>query len=163
VPVGNVFADSGSVSNAGEVQPDGPPRRFNEYVHVYASGQSNGPASVIYGYGQVTGDLSLSPEALYWSVPATAQTPAKRPEALIVRRLTIRSNNGQAFELKNLKSTIPAIPVEFVPKEPGKVSELVAKLSETPGQTLSGKVSVETSVAKQSSIEVPVIINVFKP
>jgi hypothetical protein len=156
-------ADASTARILIEVQPDGPPRRFNEYVHVYAAGQSNGPVSVIYVYGQVIGDLSLSPEALYWSLTAAAQTPAEPQEALMVRRLAIRSNNGQAFELKNPKSTVPGIHLELVPKEPGKVYELVAKLSETPGQTLSGNVSFETSVTNQPRIEVPVIVNVFKP
>jgi len=50
-----------------------------------------------------------------------------------------------------------------VPKESGQVYELVANLNETPGQTVSGNVSFETSVAAQPRIEVPVIVNVFKP
>ena len=48
-------------------------------------------------------------------------------------------------------------------KEAGKVYELVARLDEAPAGTVSGNVSFETSVAAQPRIEVPVIINVFKP
>ena len=53
--------------------------------------------------------------------------------------------------------------VELVPKEAGKVYELVARLDEVSASTVSGNVSFETSVAAQPRIEVPVIVNVFKP
>lgn len=145
------------------IQRDGPPRRFNEYVHVYSAEQTNTPVSSIYVYGQVMGEVSLSPEALYWSITDAAKTTTERPEALITRRVTIRSANGRAFELKNPRSTIKGIKVELVPKEAGKVYELIARLDDMPPSTVSGNVSFETSVAAQSRIEVPVIVNVFKP
>jgi hypothetical protein len=47
--------------------------------------------------------------------------------------------------------------------EPGKVYELLARLEDVPASTVSGNVSFETSVAAQPRIEVPVIVNVFKP
>ena len=47
--------------------------------------------------------------------------------------------------------------------EPGKVYELVARLDEVPASSVGGNVSFETSVAAQPRIEVPVIVNVFKP
>jgi hypothetical protein len=145
------------------IQRDGPPRRFNESVQVYAFEQTNSPVSSIYVYGQIMGEVSLSPEALYWSVPDATNTPAERPEALVLRRVTIRSAEGQAIELKNPQSTIKGIKVELVPKESGKVYELVARLDELPTSTVSGNLSFETSVAAQPRIEVPVIVNVFKP
>jgi len=55
------------------------------------------------------------------------------------------------------------VKVELVPKEAGKAYELVARLEEVPAGTVSGNVSFETSVAAQPKIEVPVIVNVFKP
>lgn len=145
------------------IQRDGPPRRFNEYVQVYAAEQTNTPVSSIFLYGHVMGEVALSPEALYWSITDSAKTPAGGSEELITRRVTIRSTNGKAFELKNPQSTLKAIKVELVPKEAGKVYELVARLDEVPASTVSGNVSFETSVAAQSRIEVPVIVNVFKP
>ena len=63
------------------IQREGPPRRFNEYVHVYTAEQTNAPASSIYVYGQMMGEVSLSPEALYWSVTDAAKTAEERPEA----------------------------------------------------------------------------------
>ena len=81
----------------------------------------------------------------------------------MTRRVAIRSANGKAFELKNPQSTIKGIKVELVPREPGKVYELVARLDEVPASPVAGNLTVETSVAAQSRIEVPVIVNVFKP
>ncbi len=166
-------ADSANARIRIAIKRDGSPRRFNEYVHVFALDQPNVPVATIYLYGQIRGAVSVSPEALYWSVTTPVQTPAgvttiaqtsaERPEAQVLRRVTIRSANGQALELKNPKSTIPGIEVELVPKESGKVYELVAKLNVTPGQTVSGNVSFETSVVAQPRIELPVIVNVFKP
>src|SRR5450756_2487138 len=46
------------------IQRDGPPRRFNEFIQVYAAEQTNSPVSSIYVYGQIMGEISLSPEAL---------------------------------------------------------------------------------------------------
>jgi len=145
------------------IQRDGPPRRFNEFIQVYAAEQTNSPVSSIYVYGQIMGEISLSPEALYWSVTDAAETGAERPEAMVLRRVTIRSADGKAIELKNPQSTIKGIKVELVSKEAGKVYELVARLEEVPASSVSGNVSCETSVAAQSRVEVPVIVNVFKP
>ena len=144
------------------IQRDGTPRRFNEYVHVYSTELTNRPVSSIYVYGQVMGEVFLSPEALYWSITDVAKATTERPEATVLRRVTIRSANGKAFELKNPKSTIKGINVEVVPKEAGLVYELVARLDDVPASTISGSVSFETSVAAQARIEVPVIVNVFK-
>ncbi len=145
------------------IQREGPPRRFNEYVQIYSADQTNTPVAGIYLYGEVMGEVSLSPEALYWSVSETPNTPAERPESATLRRVTIRSAEGRAIELKNLQSTIKGIQVELVPKEAGKVYELIARLNDVPARTVSGNVSFETSVAAQPRIEVPIIVNVFKP
>ena len=145
------------------IQRDGPPRHFNEFVQVYTAGQTNTPASSIYLYGQIMGEVSLIPEALYWSIPDTTNTPSARPEAQTTQRVTIRSAAGQTIELKNPQSSIKGMKVELVLKEAGKVYELVARLDEVPASTVSGNVSFETSVAAQPRIEVPVIVNVFKP
>ena len=145
------------------VQRDGTPRRFNEYVHVYVAGQTDTPVSSIYIYGQVLGEVALSPEALYWSIASTTNGPTDRPEASALRRILIRSADGKELVIKNPQSTIKGLNVELVPKESGKVYELVARLDQVPTNTVSGNVSFETSVLAQSRIEVPVIVNVFKP
>jgi hypothetical protein len=145
------------------IHRDGPARRFNEYVQVYTVGQSNMPVSNIYLYGQIMGEVSLTPEALYWSITDGPKTATPGPEAVIMRKVTIRSATGQPLELKNPQSTIKGIKLELVPQEAGKVYELVARLDDVPATTVSGTVSFETSVAAQPKISVPVIVNVFKP
>lgn len=146
-----------------DVRRDGVPRHFNEYVYVYTADKTNSPVSTLFLYGHVMGEVSLSPEALYWNVMDAAKLRAERPEAQITRRVVIRSATGRPLELKNPQSTLKGIQVQLVPKEPGKVYELVATLQDVPDQTLSGNVSFETSVADQAKIDLPVIVNVFKP
>jgi len=157
------MADAATARIRVTIQREGLPRRFSEHVNVYTAEQTNAPASSIYLYGELMGEVSLSPEALYWSITDAAKPPAEGPEALTTRRVTIRSASGQPIEIKNLQSTIKGIKVELVPKEPGKVYELVARLDDVPSSTVSGNVSFETSVVSQSKIELPVIVNVFKP
>ncbi len=145
------------------IRREGTPGRFNEYVHVYAAEQTNTPVASIYVYGQIMGEIAVSPEALYWSITDAANAPAERPEALVLRRVTIRSASGKAMTVKNPQSTLKGLKVELVPKEAGKAYELIARLEELPASTVSGLVSFETSVASQPRIEVPIIVNVFKP
>jgi hypothetical protein len=145
------------------IHREGPPRRFNEFVHIYTVDDTNTPVSSLGIYGQVTGEISISPEAVYWSVPDRGKQTSERAEAQVLQRLTIRSAAGRAINLKNPLSSIKGINVELISKEAGKVYELVARLDQVPTNTVSGHVSFETSVAAQSRIEVPVIVNVFNP
>jgi len=145
------------------IHRDGTPRRFNEYVHVHAADETNAPAANIFLYGEVLGEVSVVPEALYWSITDAAKTAAERPAAAITQRVTIRSASGQPLELKNPQSTIKGITLELVPEEAGQSYELIARLDDVPANTISGNVSFETSVAAQPRIELPVIVNVFKP
>lgn len=154
-----IKADAATAQIRVVIQRDGPPRRFSEFVQIYVTGQTNTPATSIYLSGQILGEVALTPEALYWSITDTTN----RPEATVVQRVTIRSANGKPIEVKNPQSSIKGVKVELLPKEAGKVYELVARLEEPPTTTVSGNVSVETSVAAQSRIEVPVIVNVSKP
>jgi hypothetical protein len=156
-------AEEGTARVRVTVQREGQPRRFNEFVHVYAAGQTNAPVSSISIYGQFMGEVALSPESLYWSVSDAATTAPERPEAQVTRRVAIRSSDGGKLALKNPHSTIQGLKVELVPTEVGKSYELVARLEEVPASTVSGKVSFETSVAAQPLVEVPVVVHVFKP
>jgi hypothetical protein len=144
------------------VQRNGLPRRFNEHVQVYTAEITNAPASSLYLYGQIAGEVVFSPEALYWSIPDTTNAPTDRPESMVLRRVAIHSASGQPLDLKRPQSTIKGINVELVTKEAGRDYELVVRLGELPTNTISGNVSFETSVAAQPKIEVPVIVNVFK-
>jgi hypothetical protein len=140
------------------IKRDGVARHFNEYVRVYTADQSNSPAASLYLYGEVMGEVSLTPEALYWSITAAAN-----PAVPIAQHVIIRAADGQPLAIKNPQSTIKGISMEIVPREEGKAYELIARLDDVPASTVSGKVTFETSVATQPRMEVPVIVNVFKP
>jgi hypothetical protein len=140
------------------IKRDGPPRRFNEYVHIHSAGHSNGPVSSLYLYGEIGGEVSLTPEALYWSITGSTATPAA-----ITQHVIIRSASGQPMELKNPQSSIKGIKLELLPSEAGKTYELIARLDDVPASTVSGNVTFDTSVAAQPRIVLPVIVNVFKP
>ena len=158
-----VKADEATARIRVTLRREGPPRRFNEYVHIYAADETNKPVSSIYVYGQIMGEVLVSPEALYWSVSPATNSPTDRPEALLLRRVTIRPADGKAIKLKNPHSTIKGLTVEVVTKKAGQLYELVARLDEVPASTVSGMVSFETSVPTQSRVEVPVIVHVSKP
>jgi hypothetical protein len=155
-------ADASTARVRLEARRDGPPRRFNEFVHIYETDQTNSPVSTVYLYGQVMGELSLTPEALYWSVTDPEKPPGERPEATVTRRLTIRAADGRTLQVKNVQSSIKGLQLELLPKDSGRAYELVAKLDKVPASTISGNVTFETSVASQARVEVPVIVNVFK-
>lgn len=145
------------------VRREGQPRRFNEFVQIYTEGQADIPSATLSLHGQIAGEVAVTPEALYWSVTDVGAAKSSQPESMVVRRLTIRSASGRAFELKNPRSTIPGVQVEVVPKEAGKAYELVARLKDVPTATVGGNVTFETSVEGQRKMEVPVIVNVFQP
>ena len=79
------------------------------------------------------------------------------------RKLIIAGNWKMNKTVAEALALVKGLKLELVAKEAGKAYELVARLDELPASTVSGNVSFETSVAAQSRIEVPVIVNVFKP
>ncbi|HSH93038.1 MAG TPA: DUF1573 domain-containing protein [Roseimicrobium sp.] len=145
------------------IKRDGAPRRFNEYVHIYAVGQTNLPVTSIYVYGQILGEVSMVPEALYWSINDAGKPGEERAEAVVLRKIMIRSATGKTMELTNPQSTVKGIKLELISREGGRAYELLARLDTVPAATVSGNVSFSTSVASQPRMEVPVIVNVFKP
>jgi len=100
---------------------------------------------------------------MYWSVTDIGNAGAEHPQTQVTQRVNIRSASGQPLQLKNPQSTIKGLKVSLLPIEAGQSYELVASLDDVPATTVSGNVSFETSVASQPRIEVPVIVNVFKP
>jgi Protein of unknown function (DUF1573) len=142
---------------------DGAARRFNEFVQIYTEEDAAKPATSLYVYGQVMGEVSVTPESLYWSIPVSTTPAADRPESLVLRRLSISSADGKALELKNPQSSIAGVKVQLVPKEAGKSYELIARLDDMPTNSIAGNITFDTSVVSQSTISVPIIVNVFKP
>lgn len=136
------------------VKPDGAPRYFAEMVKLFVAG-SEAPAYTLSFQGRLVGDLTLTPESLYW--PITDPT-----KAITSRRIILKSALSEKLEIKNISSTLKDINVETISKEDGKTMELVAKLGALPDKTTNGVIRFETNIPSQPKVEVPVWINIVK-
>jgi len=145
-----------------EIAPDGLPRHFYENVQVYTT-ETNIPITTLWVQGQLRGDLAMTPEVLYWNINDPDKAKAEHPEAMVTRRVTIKSSSGKTFEVKNAQSSVKGMQLEVVPKEPGKVYELVAKVDDIPEKSISGNISFETTLPTEPKLELPMTIGVFKP
>ena len=145
-----------------EVRGGDTPRRFNEFISVYAGASTDTPVARIFVSGRVQSELTVSPEKLFWSITDPAKAITALPEVLVTRRLMIRSSSGKGFELTNPHSTIKGVNVELNPLENGKAYEVVARLVNVPTQSLNGSISFETSVASEPEIQIPVSIRVVQ-
>lgn len=134
--------------------PDGSPRYFTEMLNVFID-ETEQPAFAVTFTGRLLGDLTLTPESLYWPIT----DPAK---ALTSRHITLRSSLADKLEVKNLTSSLKELTVEAVPKEDGKTLDLVAKLATIPDKTTNGVIRFETNIPSQPKVEVPVWINIVK-
>jgi Protein of unknown function (DUF1573) len=65
-------AGDGSAQIQVEVQGVGVPRRFNEFVYVYADDKIDIPVATIPVFGEIMGELTVSPERLFWSITDSA-------------------------------------------------------------------------------------------
>jgi hypothetical protein len=136
------------------LKPEGGPRYFSESVNAFVD-DSDTPAFTVMFSGRLLGDLTMTPESLYW--------PITDPEkALTSRRIVVHSSLPDKLEIKNVSSTLPDVKVEAVPKEDGKSLELVAKLASVPDHTTNGVIRFETNVPSQPKVEVPIWINIVK-
>ena len=145
-----------------EARGDGVPRRFNELVDVYADDKIDTPVASIPVFGQIIGELTFSPEKLFWRITNSARVMDKRLADIYTRRLTIRSSAGREFELKNAQSSIKELDVEINAVDGGKAYEIVAKLVDLTAKSIVGTITFETSLASMPKVEVPVAISVFQ-
>jgi hypothetical protein len=137
------------------LKPEGSPRYFSESLNVFID-QSETPAFMVTFSGRLMGDLTMTPESLYWPIT----DPDK---AMTSRRIVVKSMLADKLELKNVTSTLKDVTLEMVPKEDGKTFEIVAKLANVPGQTTNGVIRFESNVPSQPKVEVPIWINIVKP
>jgi hypothetical protein len=137
------------------LKPDGTPRYFTEFVNAFID-NSDQPAFNVTLSGRLLGDLSLTPESLYWPIT----DPDK---ALTKKTIIVKSSLADSLEVKNVSSTLKDLTLEVVPKEDGKTAEVVAKLTGVPDKTTNGVIRFETNVPSQPRVEVPVWINIVKP
>jgi hypothetical protein len=143
-----------SVRITATLKPEGTPRYFSEFLNVFVD-ESEQPAFNVTFSGRLMGDLTMTPESLYWPIT----DPDK---ALTTRRIVVKSSLPDKLGVKNVTSTLKDLNVEAVPKEDGKTLELVAKLVSVPDRTTNGVIRFETNIPSQPKIEVPVWINVIK-
>jgi Protein of unknown function (DUF1573) len=143
-----------SVRITATLKPEGSPRYFSEFLNVFVD-ESEQPAFNVTFSGRLLGDLTMTPESLYWPIT----DPDK---ALTTRRIVVKSSLPDKLEVKNVSSTLKDLNLEAVPKEDGKTLELVAKLISIPDRTTNGVIRFETNVPSQPKVEVPVWINVIK-
>jgi hypothetical protein len=136
------------------LKPEGSPRYFTEMLNVFID-ESEQPAFTVTFSGRLMGDLTLTPESLYW--------PITDPEkGVSTRRIVVKSSLADKLDIKNLTSTLKDVTIEAVPKEDGKTMELVAKLNSVPDRTTNGVIRFETNVPSQPKVEVPIWINIVK-
>jgi hypothetical protein len=63
-----------------EVQGVGAPRRFNEFIHVFAEGQTETPIANVSVFGEIKGELTVSPAKLFWALTGfCGQTASQSP------------------------------------------------------------------------------------
>ncbi len=141
-----------AVRISASLKPEGSPRYFTEFVNAFVEG-SEAPAFSLTLSGRLLGDLTVTPESLYWPI-------VDQERALTTRRIVLRSALPERLEIKNLSSTLTNLTLEALPKEDGKTLELVAKLTDIPSRTTNGVIRFESNIPSQPTVQVPVWINV---
>jgi len=149
-------ATNEAVKVSATLKPEGSPRYFSELVNVYTDNQDQQPAFTVTLFGRLIGDVTLTPESIYW--------PITDPEkAATTRRIIVRSMlPDKTLELKNMTSTLQDLNVESSTKDNGKTYEIIAKLANVPSHTTNGVIHFDTNVPSQPKVDIPVIINIVK-
>jgi hypothetical protein len=130
-------------------------------VRLFARNE-DAPMGTIYVMGRLLGEVVLTPEQLWWSVPDDDSALVMSEEQR-TRRITVSSTLAdKPLELSNPASSLKELNVSIVPAEAGKSFTLVAKLAGRPTQSLRGTISFETNVASMPKIEVPVSVTLIK-
>jgi len=145
-----------------EVAPNGPPRRFGDQIRLFVDGAAQ-PAGTIFVMGRLVGEVTVSPEALYWGVQDPQRWPGSYPETMTTRRVSITSApDVKSLEVTNITSSLKEVSLELLPGEKGKSYILVAKLAESPKESTRGTISFDTNIPTQPKIVLPVTVNVMR-
>jgi hypothetical protein len=144
------------------VEGDGAPRRFVEQLKLFVDGGTQ-PATTVSVIGRVLGDISVTPESLFWGINDPQHWPGSYPEAMVTRQISIAAPQlSQPLEVQNITSSVKEVSVQLVPGEKGKSYTLVAKLGEVPKESERGTITFDTNVPSQPKVVVPVTINILK-
>jgi hypothetical protein len=144
------------------IEGEGRPRILNDNVKVFIEGVTP-PVATVMIVGQLLGDVSVSPEQLYWPITDPSKVPPANVEAQSIRRVAVASTRPeQCLEIKNLSSSLKDLSVEVVTVQTCKTFSVVAKFAETPKESERGTISFETNTPTQPKITIPVTITVLK-
>jgi hypothetical protein len=141
-------------------RPAGPPLPINATILMWNTNQPGRPVRTMILTGEVQGELVADPSRFDWVLADFGTDISKYPAESLIRKISLRSVLGQEIELKNPSTNIKGMSLQIVPKEPGKMFDLVLKFDELPQEFIKGKVTVETSLASLPKLEVPVTISV---
>lgn len=145
-----------------DVTAKGASRRFGDQVKLFMDGAEQ-PVSTVFVVGRLVGEISVTPEALYWGVQDAEHWPGTYPEMMTTRKLIITSDlKGKSLEVTNITSSLKEVKLELVPGENGKSYTLVAKLAESPKESTKGTISFDTNIPSEPKVVVPVMVNVLK-
>jgi hypothetical protein len=144
------------------IKGEGRPRILNDNVKVFIEGVTQ-PVATVAIVGQLLGDVSVSPEQLYWPITDPSRVPPANVEAQTIRRVAVTSTRPeQSLEVKNLSSSLKDLSVELVTVQTGKTYSVVARFAETPKESERGTISFETNTSTQPKITIPVTVTVLK-
>lgn len=145
-----------------DVTAKGAPRRFGDQVKLFMDGAEQ-PAATIFVVGRLVGEITVSPETLYWGVQDPEKWPGSAPETMTTRRVSIvAAPSNKPLEVTNIASSLKEVSLELVPVEKGKSYTLVAKLAESPKESSRGTISFDTNIPTEPKVVLPVMVNVLK-
>ena len=137
-------------------------RNFYEQVRLFADA-SQQPSVSIPVSGRVVGELSVTPEGLFWGITNPKDFPGPNPVLMTTRKVMVEATGpDKTVQIKNATCSLKDVTIEVVEKEKGKKYELIAKLNEAPKDSEAGAITFETNLASQPKVTVPVTINVLK-
>jgi hypothetical protein len=140
----------------------GASRRFGDQVKLFVDGAEQ-PAATVFVVGRLMGEITVTPEALYWGVQDPEKWPGSFPEMMTTRKVTIAADaNGKPLEVTNIASSLKGVNLELVPVEKGKSYTLVAKLAEAPKESARGTITFDTNIPSEPNVTIPVMVNVLK-
>ncbi|MGZ4973756.1 MAG: DUF1573 domain-containing protein [Limisphaerales bacterium] len=138
------------------------PPHFTGTLKLWNSHFGNTAVRTITVIGEIEGELAANPRGVYWTFADQGNDLKAYPATALSKSVQLKSILGHEVEIKSAKCSIKGTSVQVVPKEPGKLFDLVLKLDEVPHGFVTGKVTLETSLQSLPVMEVPVTISVFK-
>lgn len=145
-----------------EIKGDGAPKGLSESIYIYGVEDKNSPIATVSLSGRMMGDLDFSPQRVYWSITDPDKIKSDPTGRMVTRHVTVRSASGEHFELKNPRSSIEGLDIEFEPKDGGSSYDVTVRLSEIPEATAVGLVSFDTSSKNLPELNIPITIAVVK-